>query len=291
MTAAIPRLSPKTYAARTSCMAKLDRLDWPAGMAITSYGVRVGLRASDPQLLPKLRERLPPGWRPAVSPVVDRMFSLISGGAGANDRVRRYHLAYEDFGRIARTFDLDEAVDALQSGLHRHVAEYAHQRIFVHAGVVGWRGTAILIPGRSMSGKTTLVAELVRSGATYYSDEYAVLDSRGYVHPFAKPLSIRSNGSTRQKDISVEELGGSAGSTPLPVGLVVLGEYKPGASWRPRKLSTGKAVLALLSNTIAARRVPEDALKTLQQVAARATTMKGTRGEARDIARALLCKM
>jgi hypothetical protein len=31
------------------------------------------------------------------------------------------------------------------------------------------------------------VAELVRAGATYYSDEFAVLDSRGRVHPFPRP--------------------------------------------------------------------------------------------------------
>jgi hypothetical protein len=34
----------------------------------------------------------------------------------------------------------------------------------------------------SYSGKTTLVSELIRAGATYYSDEYAVIDERGRVH-------------------------------------------------------------------------------------------------------------
>ena len=43
--------------------------------------------------------------------------------------------------------------------------------------IVTWgRGRAIVIPGRTFSGKSTLVAELVRAGATYYSDEYAVED-------------------------------------------------------------------------------------------------------------------
>jgi hypothetical protein len=41
-----------------------------------------------------------------------------------------------------------------------------------------WLGPlAILIAGRSFSGNTTLAAELVRAGATYYSDEFKVVDS------------------------------------------------------------------------------------------------------------------
>jgi len=57
--------------------------------------------------------------------------------------------------------------------------------------VVAWRGRAILLPGRSYVGKSTLVMELVRAGAVYYSDEYAVLDARGRVHPFAQPVALR----------------------------------------------------------------------------------------------------
>src|ERR671929_229610 len=87
-----------------------------------------------------------------------------------------------------------------------------------HAGVVGWQGRAILIPGRSFSGKSTLVAALVRAGATYYSDEFAVLDERGRVHPFPKKLSMRLEGSARPRFAPVEELGGRRGTTPLRVG-------------------------------------------------------------------------
>ena len=64
------------------------------------------------------------------------------------------------------------------------MAAETRERVFVHAGVVGWKGHAIVIPGRSRSGKTTLVAELVKAGAEYYSDEFAVLDAEGRVHPF-----------------------------------------------------------------------------------------------------------
>jgi len=81
--------------------------------------------------------------------------------------------------------------EAFETDLQLYVAEMAPRRLFVHAGVVGWRGQAIIIPGRTFTGKTTLVAALVKAGATYYSDEYAVLDVRGRVHPYARPLGIR----------------------------------------------------------------------------------------------------
>ena len=86
----------------------------------------------------------------------------------------------------------------------------------------------------------------------------------------------------------METLSGSAGSTPLPFGLVVISHYKAGASWRPRRLSPGHGVLALLANTVAARRQPAAALATLQRVAADAIILKGGRGEASAVASRLL---
>ncbi len=168
------------------------------------------------------------------------------------------------------------------------VAELAKHRVFVHAGVVGWKGKAIVIPGRSYSGKSTLVAELVRAGASYYSDEYAVLDSRGRVHPFAKPLELREEGEFRQTKITVAELGGHSGTKPLPVGLVLMTQFKNGARWRPRKLTAGNGVLEMLFNTVSARRNPQRALATLQRVASQADVLKGVRGDARKVVPAVL---
>ena len=150
---------------------------------------------------------------------------------------------------------------------------------------------AIIIPGRSFSGKTTLVAELIRAGATYYSDEYAVLDSQGRVHPYLKPLSIRENGTQDQTDYSVEELGGKAGKKPLPVGIVVISDYKKGARWRPQKLTAGRGALELLAHCISARNQPGVALSTLNKVASGATVLKSKRGEARQVVESILKRL
>ena len=270
-------------------MRKVDRLGWTAGFSFLSYGRRVGVRVNRAVELERLKEHLPPGWKPSASPVVERLYSLVFGGEGGNRGTRRFNLLYADFERVERTHDTETLLEAFESSLRLFVAEWARRRVFVHAGAVGWRGQAVLVPGRSHTGKTTLVAELVRAGATYYSDEFAVLDERGRVHPYAKPLAVRESADGRQTNYGVESFGGRAGARPLPVGLVVLSHYREGVRrWRPRVLSAGQGMLALLDNTVSARREPERALSALEQVASRAAVLKGARGEAADTARAIL---
>lgn len=235
-----------------------------------------------------LRAALPPGWKPSRVSTVERLYSLFVGGEAKRPGAARFHLLYEDHLRLTRTRSLAEALETLESRIRHFVAERARRRVFVHAGVVGWRGRAVVMPGRSMAGKSSLVAELVRAGATYYSDEFAVLDARGRVHPFAKPISLRREGETRQEHFRVEELGGKVGVRPLPVGLVLLAGYRRGARWRPRELTPGQGVLGMLAHVVAARRQPEESLAALQRVVARARVVKSPRGEARAVAESVL---
>lgn len=279
----LPRLK-----AASSLMSKVDRLGWAVGFSLKSYGVRIGIRSNDAAALVSARRHLPSDWEAVSSPLVDRIYSILIGSKGSRANGRRLNQLYSDDVRLARSFDLDELYERLESDLRLFVAELARHRVFVHAGVVGWKGQAIVIPGRSYSGKSTLVAELVRAGASYYSDEYAVLDSRGLVHPFSKPLELREEGEFTQTKITAAELGGRSGTKPLPVGLVLLTQFKSGAHWRPRKLTAGRGVLEMLFNTVSARRSPERALATLQRVAEQADVLKGVRGDATEVVDALL---
>ena len=143
------------------------------------------------------------------------------------------------------------------------------------------------MPGPTFSGKTTLVAELVRAGALYYSDDLAALDGEGLVHPYPKPLSIRADGFS-QIDHDVMSLGGSVGAGAIPVGLIVFSQYRPGASWDPHDLSRGDGVLALLANTVPARERPEQALMALTRAVHGAVVLEGERGEAVEVVEQLL---
>ena len=269
-------------------MEKIDRLGWAAGMTFVAYGVRIGIRVNDPGLLDRLPGLFPYGWRPDASPVVDRLYSLLVGGGGPRPHVRRFNLLYAGVSRLARSMDLEAVLSRLEADLQLSVAEAARRRVFVHAGVVGWKDRAILIPGMSHSGKTTLVDMLIRAGATYYSDEYAVLDSRGRVHPYPRALGMRSPDTIASKKVRAEEIGAEVGTKPLRVGLVVSTNFKDGARWRPRSLSRGKGVLELMANTVSARSQPELALTVLPRALASAQILKGVRGEANEIVDSIL---
>src|SRR3954468_7334834 len=152
-------------------MEQLDRLVWAEGVSVRAYGVQLGLRASEPGVLEPLLDRLPPEWKPASSPLVDRMDSYVAGGQAPGSRMRRFHLLYIDHARVARDHSIEPCLEALERDARHTVAAMSKQRVFIHAGVVGWGGGSSVLPGASFSGKTTLVAELVRPGAASYSDE------------------------------------------------------------------------------------------------------------------------
>jgi hypothetical protein len=262
-------------------MAKLDRLGWADGNTFTAYGVRFGIRVNDGAILPELFARLPPGTKPSAVRGVDHLYSLTGFSHGSKGRVHRFNLGYWNLVQFARTRIFEDLLEQFESHVQLTVAEFAPRRVFVHAGVVAWNGRAIVIPGLSFSGKSTLVAELLRAGATYYSDEYAVIDESGRVHPYPRDLRIRSAESPWPKRINATEFGSQIGLKPLPLGMVVSTRFKEGARFRPRELTRGKAVLELLANTVSARSQPEMALSYLTKAVDPAITVKGARGEAR----------
>src|SRR5262249_46584324 len=169
----LPSLMPRLQTT-SPCMAKLDRLDWVAGTCIDAYGVRIGLRVNRRGGLDHRRDLLPPGWKPLKTPTVDQLYSVVLGGE-TRSGARAYNLVYWGIARRARTLDEGEALAALEADLRLGVASAATRRVFVHAGVVGYRSRALVLPGRSGAGKSTLVAALGRAGATYYSHEFAVV--------------------------------------------------------------------------------------------------------------------
>ncbi len=262
------------------CWDKLEQGNWSAGLAFESHGVRLGIRTNNPAIIETLACRLPPGSIPASTPFADVLYSLRIPTPAPRPGVQRQHLLYQGVTLLARTGSLDEALNALESDLHRQVAERAADHLFVHAGVAGWQGRAVVIPGRSFCGKTHLTAALIQAGADYFSDEYAVFDASGLVWPFPKPLSLRGADGLPLPKRTAASFGSHAAVGPLPVGLILDTAFVPGASWRPRRLSPGAALMALLDNTVQIRSRPQNALAILHQAVSGAAAVKSRRGEA-----------
>lgn len=224
---------------------------------------------------------LPPAWQPVSGARPSRHYDIaMDPGTGAIVLSR-------DHSPLCRARNVAEALEQFESDLDLYVAVHAPQRLFVHAGVVGWRGRAIVIPGISHSGKTTLVAALLRAGASYYSDDHAVFDLDGLVCPYPKPLFVRTALDCRTR-LGPESFGATAGQESLPLGLLAVTRYVPGADWQPALLSSGQAALALLANTPCARVRPAAALRVFERALAEAKAIAGTRGEADGTARLLL---
>jgi len=183
---------------------------------------------------------------------------------------------------------LQAAADLVESWAQLTVATLAKGLIFVHAGVVGWRNRAIVIPGRSLSGKTRLVLSLVEAGADYYSDEYAIFDSEGRVHPYWRLPKLRAaSGYKVESRLGGGVLGGPPPS-PIPLGWVLISRYEAESGWHPRRLTCGQTLLGLLDNTVPLRIRPEQSIKALSKAITNAQGFEGLRGEAANFAQQAL---
>ena len=251
---------------------------------IETFGVRVLVRVHPPSLAARVRSRLPAGRCPTVTRRPDASYRIMVRPVTVGPPVSILSRG----GRILTSgADPETLLNALESDLEKLVAERARRVLFIHAGVVGWQGKAILLPGRSGSGKTTLVAALVRAGGLYLSDEFAVLDADGWVHPFPRRPGIRDRDG-RSGRVSAKAMGGPVGRQPLKPGQVLVLEYRPGSPGRLHALSPGQAAMALLANTVVARTRPRAALATLARTVADVSAWRGERGEADAFAAALL---
>jgi len=183
---------------------------------------------------------------------------------------------------------LRSAAEAVESWAQLTVATLAKGLVFVHAGVVGWRNRAIVIPGRSLSGKSALVVALVEAGADYYSDEYAIFDSEGRIHPYWRLPKLRVASGKEVASCVLGDVLSGPPPGPIPLGWVLISRYEAGSSWQPRRLTCGETLLGLLDNTVPLRSRPEQSVKVLSTAIRNAEGYEGPRGEAANFAQQAL---
>jgi len=153
----------------------------------------------------------------------------------------------------------------------------------IHAGAVLIEGRALLLPGSSHAGKSSLVAELLRRGASHFSDEYALIDSEGRVHSYLRPLLLRKGGPL-QTLVLPEELNAGFAVHPAHVGWILALDYSPGAVWEVQKVSQGEAVVLLLRNTPHEMVTTPEMIDFFLRVADKAVCFAGRRGDAAEAA-------
>lgn len=81
----------------------------------------------------------------------------------------------------------------LEMALNWSMATRSLDYLILHAGVVERDGRAVVIPGGSGQGKSTLTASLAAAGWRYLTDEFGIVDLDGLdVHPYPRPVSLKN---------------------------------------------------------------------------------------------------
>ena len=223
-----------------------------------AYGVPATFAVED-DLVAQLRELLPPDWADGRVPDDTACWEITSA----------------------------DHVAVLVNAAELHIAERAPGLVFVHAGAVAFSGRVVLVPGRSFTGKSSLIEALVRAGGTYYSDEFAVLRADGTVVPYPRPIALRDSDGRPSRRIPAAELP-AVGTGPGDVRLIAALRYDGAAGWVAARGGPAEGTLALIDNAVAAQSRPAEVLAACGAVAARARFVRGTRADADEAAGRLI---
>lgn len=156
-----------------------------ADLRLLSFRARV--RAERSEIVDRLADLYPP--TPSLDVAGSCEISVL-------EQAGRYEIVVD--GQTAGTAaSLAEAIGRVEYLVNHAAAVALADQILIHAGVVATRagGDAILLPGPSGRGKSTLVAGLCLSGFVYASDELAVVDPvTAAARPFAKAICLKEGG-------------------------------------------------------------------------------------------------
>ena len=169
-----------------------------------------------------------------------------------------------------------ESLDDLESDLGLFAAEHLRDLVAVHAALLARGDSAILLPGSSMTGKSTLAKTALDQGFIVAGDEYALIDpATGLAHSWPRPIHLRSESGWQRVD-------GTVDVPPVRIALVASLVFDDSVvrGLETVELTGGELVLNLLAHTICARTRPEDSLRAAAAIAQQARGIRGTRGEA-----------
>ena len=255
---------------------------------IIAADISLSVASDCPKTLAVVRRYLLP-WLPRVpAPLrdVDLRFLLTrSSTPGSFPETFEVRL---NNGIIAEKEALPYLFTVLQQAVDECMIRSLQRETAVHAGVVVHRGQAIVLAGPSGTGKSRLVRELLRQGAEYCSDEYAILDPLGKVRSYPRALMIRKNGD-EQHPVLASDLDAKVRAEPASVALILFLRYVAGVSGlRVTRLDRSEAWIRLLQNTPQVLAEKPDVTEPVAAAVSRAVSFAGLRGEAGETAAEIL---
>ena len=156
------------------------------------------------------------------------------------------------------------AVRSFNHELVHGVMLRAPQLYYVHAGVVTSGGAALVMPGLSRAGKSTLVLALIEQGAQLLSDELLAFDpASALACAFPRAIKIRDacagyfpslsphfSGSGEGRFLSFDGLPGDVISSPAPVASIVVPTWTGSGREDLEPISAGRALLDLAASSL-----------------------------------------
>ena len=260
-------------------------------LALTLLGLAVRLETNDPEL----RERLALCYQPVLAA------TTADGLRGALERGPHGFRVVVDGRAVRYEADPTAAVRALNHEVLQALMRRCRAHYFVHAAVLDWRGRALVLPGLSRAGKSTLALALVLAGARYLSDELLAFTSAGAAEPVPRALKIRDEcveyfpefaerfvGMGEGRFLPFSALPSDVLAGPTPIGAIVVPRWSPAGTDVLTPLSRGEALLALAASSLNFGTHRETSIDWLAELVDEALTFALHWREPRAAARALL---
>lgn len=176
--------------------------------------------------------------------------------------------------------------ELLQGEVCRHLAERGHGGLLFHAACVADGARAIILPGESAAGKSTLAAWLTTQGYGYLSDELAFIPQGSLeVQPLIRPLSLKQPAQVVLAPyldwealqphlllsgggwlLAPEALGAPVVRPSWALQMILLPRYQPESDLLWRRLSGGAAVTRLFGSLVNGAQLPERGFSELARL-------------------------
>lgn len=232
-----------------------ESVDAPSQGSFAALNARVGIVCDDPEITAAVADVLAP-IRCDVD--ADVAITIISADGG-------WSIQAGDSAPVALGSRLSVALRAIGEVNDLAVASVPDDLV-LHAGAVAMGGRAVLLPGGSNHGKSTLTTALVADGFSYLTDEAAAIVADLHVRPFAKSIALDPGSfplfpelapagaveglaravACREWHIDPARVGPVSG--PAPVAAVICPHWRAGASTRVSPVEPLEALHVLLGD-------------------------------------------
>lgn len=167
--------------------------------------------------------------------------------------------------------------DRVESILGLFAAEHLSERVAVHAAVLVADQGAIVLPGLTHSGKSTLARSARHRGLRVLGDEYALVDvASGTIQGWPRPLRHRTPAGVERTALDETEQASAFSDHPVRLVAALTYSSDPPAI---EPASRSEMVMQVLLNTVCAQTRPEASFRAAMAMTAKALLLAGRRGE------------